>query len=216
MPDPIKSLQCLPIAANFVFKDNSNSDMTRVDFGNFAKTVGRHIAKEFPGYSAADIDKVDTADSREEALIMLADVAAKKCSDDIKDVLLIRKLEEYLKNSTDAQKIDGKSKGKQKKMVSKVTSAEIHKYNHRAVHATKSLEQQHRCILRHNRIQELMDNGMLSTDNSLSHHLRHFASDRKQKLASIKFLASMESTGGNLSSLGETTDMKFFEEYFEE
>ena len=97
-------------------------------------------------------------------------------------------LDNHLKGSKDAIQIDGGSvaKDKEDKVASKVTSDDIHSFNHKIVHS--SAEPSRRCetLIRHNRIQQMMNDGILSDDNALSYHLRHFEDDRKQELEQKK------------------------------
>ena len=60
MPQPIKTLQNLPIAACMVFREGCPRKAT--------KEIGRQLAKEVPGYSAAMIDRSKDTDEKEESL----------------------------------------------------------------------------------------------------------------------------------------------------
>ena len=210
MTKPIKTLQCLPVGAKFIFRDTSNSEKKRVDFGKYAKVIGRQIAKEFPGYSSVEFGKADDSDSHQETLTMLANLAAKQCKVGTINIHLCGRLENYLKGSKDAQMIDGILGHQNKTVVSNVTSADIHKFNKEIVQGTAMLERRHQKLIRHDRLQVMIDCGILLDNNALSHHLRHFADDRKSKLATIK------TEQGKLSSLPEKNDLAFFENYFAE
>lgn len=176
MPVPIKSLQNLPISAVMVFKSRNRTT---------TKAVGRQIAKEVPGYSAKDDNCKDT-DEKEEVAALQIDLEMK--GKDVKSINMCELLDNHLKGSKDAIQIDGGSvaKDKEDKVASKVTSDDIHSFNHKIVHS--SAEPSRRCetLIRHNRIQQMMNDGILSDDNALSYHLRHFEDDRKQELEQKK------------------------------
>ena len=89
----------------------------------------------------------------------------------IVDIYLSDRLEKYLKGSKDAQKINGNIECEDGKGVSNVTSADIHKFNKESAQGTASLEQRQTKLVRHDRLQEMMDCGILYDNNVPSHHL---------------------------------------------
>ena len=150
------------------------------------KKTGRQIAKEFPGYSQNNDDLRDTG-AKEEVAALQEDLKSE--GKDIKSINLCKRLGEHLGASKDTIKIDegkgGAGKGTKEKLTSKITATDIHKYNHSLVHSTLSPERQCLSLIRHNRIQQMMDKGDLNDDNALSYHLRFFDVDRQQQLENV-------------------------------
>lgn len=169
MPEPIKTLQNLPIAAAMVFKKGCTKKAT--------KAIGRQLAKEVPGYSAAK-DSCKDADDKEETE---AQRIGLKDGVDVKSITLCRMLDDHLGKSVDVaiidKRIEGsesvtvkKTKRKEKKAQKekKVTSVDIHKFNHEIVHGNPEPSRRCKTLLRHNRLQQMMDGDWISSDSALS------------------------------------------------
>jgi len=195
MPLPIKSLQNLPIPAVMVFKSRTRKT---------TKAIGRQIAKEVPGYSAVDDNCKDT-DEKDEMTALQNDLEEGK---EVKSINLCKLLGDHLDDSKDVMQIDGGDEaGVDTKVTAKITSDDIHKFNQDIVHPSPTTSRRCEKLLRHNRIQQMMNDGIISNNNALSYHLHHFEGDRKQQLAEI-------ANSRNEVSLADHYDKEFMDGYF--
>lgn len=159
--------------------------------------------KGTPGYSQKDVDSKKDADEAEE--VEAQKEALKQPKDkDLKSIDICQMLDEFVSQSSEADEIDkwinneqivtnqsvssgnGKKRRKKKKTKKeknkKLTSNAIHDYNATLVHGTLNDESQVKNLLRHNRIQELVSNGMIGSDMALTPHLSFFEEDRRRQL----------------------------------
>ena len=210
MPQPIKTLQNLPIAACMVFRAGCHRKAT--------KAIGRCLAKEVPGYSAAMIDRSKDMDEKEESAVLKRALEEKKNKGEVKSMNMSKLLDDHLANSKDAARIDkdkstsnNNRRGKKKKQPKeqKVTSSDIHKFNRDLVHSTPEPSRRCKTLLRHNRLQQMMDAKLIDDNNALSYHLRFF------KDARTKELEEKSQSRGKVE-LPDNFDSKFMEDYFKD
>ncbi|EJK62000.1 hypothetical protein THAOC_17411 [Thalassiosira oceanica] len=127
MPDPIKSLQGLPIQVQYVFKQED--EQCRIA----SKIVARELAREVPGYSSNQSSGVDRTEDIEEARAMLDDIERSKLGGGKKvdSISLSDMLDKFLANTKEAVELDTASNcGRKKKSEkAKVKSQDIHAYN---------------------------------------------------------------------------------------
>ena len=176
MPLPIKSLQNLPIPAVMVFKSRTRKT---------TKAIGRQIAKEVPGYSAVDDNCKDT-DEKDEMTALQNDLEEGK---EVKSINLCKWLDDHLDGSKDVMQIDGGDvAGVDTKVTAKITSDDIliHKFNQDIVHPSPTTSRRCEKLLRHNRIQQMMNDGIISNNNALSYHLHHFEGDVNNNLQRLQ------------------------------
>ena len=136
----------------------------------------------------------------------------------MKSMNMSKLLDDHLANSKDAARIDkAKStsnndrRGKKKKQPKeqKVTSSDIHKFNRDLVHSTPEPSRRCKTLLRHNRLQQMMDAKLIDDNNALSYHLRLFKDTR------TKELEEKRQSRGKVE-LPDNFDSKFMEDYFKE
>mmetsp|Transcript_10694 Transcript_10694/g.17717 ORF Transcript_10694/g.17717 Transcript_10694/m.17717 type:complete len:462 (-) Transcript_10694:423-1808(-) len=217
MPQPIKSLQNIPLPASMVFKQGCPRKA--------AFTLGKKLAKELPGYSQKDVESKRDADEAEEVDAQ-KEVLTQKMDEDVKSIDICQLLDDFVTQSTDADEIDkringevaeanqpasngnGKKRKKRKKKQKnkKLTSNDIREYNESLVNGAVSDEVQVKDLLRHNRIQELVSNGMIGSDMALTPHLKFFEADRQRQLRE-------KSQARAAVSLPDNCDVKYLEEF---
>ena len=120
----------------------------------------------------------------------------------MKSISLCKLLDEHLADSKDA-------KSGSKKVTSKVTSSDIHAFNHDLVHACPEPSRRCKKLLRHGRIHQMMDDGMISDGNCLSHYVRHFEGDRKKEL-------EQKSQSRRKVNLPDACDKEYLEKHFKD
>ena len=145
--------------------------------------------------SKRDADEAEEVDAQKEVL-------TQKMDEDVKSIDICQLLDDFVTQSTDADEIDkringevaeanqpasngnGKKRKKRKKKQKnkKLTSNDIREYNESLVNGAVSDEVQVKDLLRHNRIQELVSNGMIGSDMALTPHLKFFEADRQRQL----------------------------------
>ncbi|KAL7540907.1 hypothetical protein ACHAWF_006819 [Thalassiosira exigua] len=215
MPEPIKTLQNQPIAASMVFKQGCHRKAT--------KAIGKSLAKEITGYSAANDDTIDK-DEREETSAQQA-ALKEKGKGEVKSISMSKMLEDHLNGSADAIKID-RSKGdkgdgkkgrkgrKQKNKAKKVTSMDINQFNHDLVHANPEPAARCKYLLQQNRVHDMMKHGIIGSNCSLAHHLRFFEEKRVTELDQRSQSTNNAHALGNKLAVDCAND--FLEKYFNE
>lgn len=162
LPEPIKSLQNVPLAVSYVFGDLTVSKPGRKKGGKRnkshkknkskenAKTAGRNIARHIPGYS--NNYRVNDDDAIEETRLMNEALAGdgEECGCTSVDLCqrLSEKLNEHLDNET--------------KTSDKVSLEYIKKYNNELVHAKDSDEIVLGKLFRHKHLFGMIDDEVMS------------------------------------------------------
>ncbi|KAL7516228.1 hypothetical protein ACHAWX_001262 [Stephanocyclus meneghinianus] len=211
MPQPIKTLQNLPIAAKMVLTGSTPEE---------TKAIGRQIAKEVPGYSAKDDNTRIETDAVEETEAIYADLSIQNKAKSIK---LCDKVDAFIGSSKQAQRVDANSategngeeinklkskKRKGQKKARKVTTDDVKQYNESLLDTKQDATRRCATLLRHNRLHRLMKEGLISSDNSLSYHLNHFSDDRNKELEEKRSEANTDDLPP------DEPDMAFLADYF--
>ena len=208
MPPPIKSLQNLPLAAANVLKSEKSA----------SKAIGKAIAKEVRGYSAESNDAAP-----EDSDVSAADEMAALQSDlqegrDVKSIDLCQRLDDHLRQSKETKAIDGEINSGNNvpdddgAKSSRVTADDIHKFNRDLVHKTLPPKRQYVKLVRHNCLQQMMDDNLINDDNALSHHLRFFSDDRNKALQQKHQTTRLKLTGDDVCG---NYDKEFLAKYFD-
>mmetsp|Transcript_4644 Transcript_4644/g.7162 ORF Transcript_4644/g.7162 Transcript_4644/m.7162 type:complete len:202 (-) Transcript_4644:168-773(-) len=187
--------------------------------------TGKKLAKELPGYSQKDVESKRDADEAEEVDAQ-KEALKQKTDEDVKSIDICQLLDEFVTQSSDADEIDkringevaeaeanqparngnGKKRKKKKQKNRKLTSNDIREYNESLVNGAVNDEDRVKDLLRHNRIQELVSNGMIGSDMALAPHLKFFESDRQRQLQE-------KSQARAAVSLPDNCDVKHLEEF---
>jgi len=194
MPIPIKSLQSVPFPASFVFGElevskpggkkgikKSNTSKQSEDDTDTISAIARRIAADLPGYSSSNEPNTNE-DAVEESRLMQEDAVSSK---DIKSISICAKMEILF---VEARIGEGSSKVNK----TKVTLADLTKYNQELVTGKESNEEILRKYIRHECIYRMMEGGLLSKENSLWNYLQHFAGDRTQQILRLNDLVEVE------------------------
>lgn len=208
MPQPTKTLQNLPVAAKMVFTGSTTKE---------TKAIGRHIAKEVPGYSSKDDTTRPDDDSSQETEAIFSDIAN---GYEVKSMRLCDQVDEFIENSKHAKEIDAKyhdgdvnsdtefiHKKTRKKHLQKVTASEVNRYNDGVLNYKHGPTRRCETLLRHNRLHNLTTEGFIISNTSLSYHLKHFQNNRKQELM------DNPSASTAAENLPHTPDIAFLRRY---
>ena len=113
---------------------------------------------------------------------MMSDYSMSKQGNKTEDISLSKLLDTFLAESKEARVIDERI-GEQRaikssvkaKVKAKVKSEDIHEFNRKTVYRNLSVIREQKKVLQHDRAGQLYDAGLLPSDNTLSHHIAHFA-----------------------------------------
>lgn len=76
------------------------------------------------------------------------------------------------------------------------TTDEVKQHNRRLVAGRESDDRRLEQVYRHNRLQKMMEDGAISSDNALYHHLVHFEEERKERMRTDLGNATDTATSG--------------------
>jgi hypothetical protein len=152
MPQPLKSIQSLPIAVGYVYGEVvQNADGVRKE----QKKLGKTLASEFPNYSAEEDEVHDVQVER------LAQQEVGGCGGGSVDVCA--KVGEYvMKAEIRAGVNDGESKADKE-----YSASAVHAYNKALVEETLSPSRRREKAERHERLFQMMERGYLKKGNLL-------------------------------------------------
>ena len=129
-------------------------------------------------------------------------------SEDTKSISLCAKMETLLVQG----RKDEASESGAKVNRTKVTLADLTKFNHELVTGQESNKYTLRKYLGRERLYEMMKGGLLQRENSLWNYLHHFASERKRQIQRLNDLVSDEKQLEG--PMTESFDANFLRDYF--
>ena len=167
MPEPIKSLQNLPLAASYVFH---NMEVSRPgakmakkrekQHRQIIKRIANRLAADVPGYSG-EWYKVNNDDAAEEFEALLQ--SQQESKSDVKIVDLCQKVDDQVK-------LHGSLPNNPRKVTTSLTE----QYNTHLIHKVRDGSDLLQKYLRHERLYQLMCDGYKDKDNFLWPHLHRF------------------------------------------